>query len=893
LLGTIWSGSIWGASAATSDLAEAQKQFLSGNYSGCVNLAQKALQEQPGEEEWELLLSRVLLATGRYPEALKRITNAVADEPRSIRLRWQAREVFLCNGQVESAAEMLEAIVQRVNIGPSLYRDASSLVVFGQAALLKGADPKRVLDTVFEAARKSEPNLRDVYLAAGGLALDKHDFALAAKKFEEGLKQSAKDPDLLCGLAQAYAPSEAGSMADALETALERNSNHLGSLLLLVDHSIDAEDYSQAAKLLDQIKAVNQWHPDAWSYRAVLAHLGNQPADEKQARQTALKFWNTNPRVDHLIGLKLSQKYRFAESAEYQRQALQFDPDYLPAKAQLAQDLLRMGDEAAGWKLAEEVQKQDGYDVEAYNLVNLHETMAKFTTLTNENFLLRMGAHEAAIYGQRALNLLERARSNLSAKYGVEVKRPTIVEVFPQQKDFAVRTFGMPGNPGYLGVCFGSLVTANSPAAHPGHPINWQAVLWHEFCHVVTLQKTRNKMPRWLSEGISVYEEAQANPSWGQRMNPRYREMVLGDELTPVSKLSGAFLMPRSDMHLQFAYYESSLVVEFLVQKFGIDHLKAILADLGEGIDINLAIEQHTEPMKKLEDDFASFARDRANGLAPGLDWEQPNGGDDFNALLRESILSKTNSTDNAGPDRRRGRQRGRDGGAAPVPRRGLGSGNQELTDWIARHPTNFYALSEQARMLLEQKKYEEAKTPLEKLVELYPTQTGNDSAYAALAATYRALGRTNDEHRVLVRYATADDEATDAYRRLMELDSEARDWPAVAQNALQYLAVDPLVPLPYRSLAEASEKTGDLPVAISACRALLELDPADPAEAHFHLAQLLHRTGQSVEARRQVLQALEEAPRYRAALRLLLELNGKSPQTQAEAKEADRQGTQ
>ena len=31
--------------------------------------------------------------------------------------------------------------------------------------------------------------------------------------------------------------------------------------------------------------------------------------------------------------------------------------------------------------------------------------------------------------------------------------------------------------------------TANSPAAQAGHPANWQAVLWHEFCHVVTLQK--------------------------------------------------------------------------------------------------------------------------------------------------------------------------------------------------------------------------------------------------------------------------------------------------------------------------------------------------------------------------------------------------------------------
>ena len=75
------------------------------------------------------------------------------------------------------------------------------------------------------------------------------------------------------------------------------------------------------------------------------------------------------------------------------------------------------------------------------------------------------------------------------------------------------------------------MVTANSPASQTGHEANWQAVLWHEFCHVITLQMTENKMPRWLSEGISVYEEKQENKTWGQVMNAKYRDMVLGKDL--------------------------------------------------------------------------------------------------------------------------------------------------------------------------------------------------------------------------------------------------------------------------------------------------------------------------------------------------------------------------
>jgi len=72
---------------------------------------------------------------------------------------------------------------------------------------------------------------------------------------------------------------------------------------------------------------------------------------------------------------------------------------------------------------------------------------------------------------------------------------------------------------------------------------------------------------------------------------------------------------------------------------------------------------------------------------------------------------------------------------------------------------------------------------------------------------------------------------------------------------------VNPLVPLPYRFLAQAGDHLQDPQTGIEAYRALLALDPPDQAEVHFHLAQLLYRTG-SPEARRHVLQALEDAPR-------------------------------
>ena len=107
---------------------------------------------------------------------------------------------------------------------------------------------------------------------------------------------------------------------------------------------------------------------------------------------------------------------------------------------------------------------------------------------------------------------------------------------------------------------------------------------------------------------------------------------------------------------------------------------------------------------------------------------------------------------------------------------------------------------------------------------------------------------------------------------QLTELGTAAGDWPEVATNARRFLQVNPLVAAPWRALAQAAAVTGDDATAITANRTLLKLDPANPAEVHYELARLLHRRGDT-EARGQVLRALEEAPRHRAALNLLLEL--------------------
>jgi tetratricopeptide (TPR) repeat protein len=351
-------------------------------------------------------------------------------------------------------------------------------------------------------------------------------------------------------------------------------------------------------------------------------------------------------------------------------------------------------------------------------------------------------------------------------------------------------------------------------------------------------------MPRWLSEGISVYEEKQANPAWGQSMNPRYRKMILEGELTPVSELSGAFLNPPSGLHLQFAYFESALVVEYLVDKHGRETLKNILDDLAADTPINVALDRHAGGLEALNQQFAEYAKLQAEALAPNADWEAP----DLPADVSLNAI-------------------------------------QEFSE---QNPNNLPGLTLLANRLMKEKRWESAKAPLKKLIALYPESKSADSAYRLLGQVHRQLGEAKAEISVLERLAALDAEAGDVYLRLIELHQEAEDWEGVARNAERMLAVNPLIRVPHRALGESARQLGTPQRAIESYRALLQMDPIDPALMHFELARLLSDQGRSDQAKRHVLMALEEAPRYRAAQRLLLEIVEKSQTDEAQSPNAE-----
>jgi len=803
--------------------------FDAGKFDDAIALAEginAELGEFSLEEKWSLLIVESHLSRGEYQKAYNALRIDQKRFARSIRLRWVGAEVCRFNNKVAEADKLLDEIGQLAAKSSWQYRDVPNQIVLAKYFTNRGADAKDVLTTFLNPIKKRYPTKPEILIAIGDLALGKHDYAMAAENFQAALEIDPKNVAALLGVANAFRPSDTEQMVESIEKVLAINPNHIEALLLLVDQHIAAENYGEAEKALTQILKVNSHHPIALSYRAVIAHLQNDPTAEGKYRSQALAHWPGNPNVDHTIGRELSEKYRFEEGEKYQRRAIVYDKNFLPAKMQLAHDLLRLGQELEGWKLADEVFDVDQYSVVAHNLVTLRDEISEFTTLERDGFIVRMSAEEADIYGERVLNLLTRAKESLCKKYESELDTPIFVEIFPRQQDFAIRTFGLPGGAGFLGVCFGRVITMNSPAAQGANLTSWESVLWHEFCHVVTLQKTNNKMPRWLSEGISVYEENLADPAWGDQMNSAYRKMVLGEDLTPVSKLSGAFLRPPTPQHLQFAYYESSLVVEYLIQNFGLPSLKKVLEDLSIGTPVNDALRRHCAPVEFIDKKFAEFARARAEKFASDANWDD--------------LPEEPGSTAN------------------------------EWAKWNEEHPDNLLGLLAEARLLIAEKEFAKATERLERVVTLSPT---TKPAYPLLAASYRQLNQPEKELTALEAMVTQEASSVELFTRLLEISSANKDWDKTKLYARKLLGVNPLISSPHRYLSIAAEKTGDDKATIESLSVLAKLDPLDAADVHFRLGSALHRTKQLDSAKRQAIMALEHAPRYRDAHALLLKI--------------------
>jgi tetratricopeptide (TPR) repeat protein len=389
---------------------------------------------------------------------------------------------------------------------------------------------------------------------------------------------------------------------------------------------------------------------------------------------------------------------------------------------------------------------------------------------------------------------------------------------------------------GALGACFGRVVTLDSPHAREPGSFSWQATLWHEMAHVITLQMSAQRIPRWLTEGISEYEESQARPEWGREMEVPFALALERGKTLKLTDLNSGFTRPDT---IALAYFQASLLVDHIVRTFGDQKLKALVRSYGEGLEGNAAVEKTIGV--SLDALQASF--DKALDARFGA----------LRAALRTVPGVAAPGADHAAPGR---------------PAAALDLAAQRAA--AASHPGSYAAQLPYGQALAEAGD-RAAFGPLEKAAALVPITSGEDTPHAIMARLAERLG---DPVRAMAEYKAvlAQDHTTvEAARRLAALAEKASSTDTLALAYERVVGIDPFDPIAHTGLGRLAVKGNQPDTAVREFKAALALGPADRAAAHCDLGEAFMLASRPADAKAQALAALEIAPSYDRAQELLL----------------------
>ena len=174
--------------------------------------------------------------------------------------------------------------------------------------------------------------------------------------------------------------------------------------------------------------------------------------------------------------------------------------------------------------------------------------------------------------------------------------------------------------------------------------------------------------------------------------------------------------------------------------------------------------------------------------------------------------------------------------------------------------------------VLFKEEDLSEAKFYLDRAYELLPSYTGYPSPALVLSQIYEKEGNREahlQQLEILLQNLQHDYDSAMilAVAALEEGDLERTDY--YIDRAIQ---VDPYRTSVHELKASYAERIDDSALAVTEYEVLMKLDINDPVEARTNLAEAYLNNGQILQAKQNVLIALEIAPSYQRAQRVLLQ---------------------
>jgi tetratricopeptide (TPR) repeat protein len=799
-----------------------------GNYQEAIRITEEAIVD--GDYARYPLISTQLAeikrAVGESSEALTILSSVIEEQFEApVRTLVQYGSLLQFVGEKQEAYRYLDQAVQRYNGGLVFSSEDVAMVALASWLLDNFYDA----NSLFNEATRANPNNLEAHVLWGDLFLEKYNAEDAERSYQAALGLNSRYVPALVGISKVVGDERAIQRAMAINPNYVPALEAYGQLLLLNDRQAEAQ------AIFDQILASNSEALKTLSVMAAQAMMEERQADYDELFRQVEAFSPGNPKFLGDVADTYGNNYRFTEAVEFARAAIAADPQYWQGYTLLGSNLIRLGEEEEGKENLEIGFENDPFNVMTSNMLTVFDTLATYTTMESEHFKVRMSEHDADILWPYLEPLLEEGWNTLTEKYNYEPESPVLIEIFEKTEDFAVRSVGLPDIGPLVGICFGKVITLISPDT---------------LMHVITLQMTNNRMPRWLSEGISVWEEREGRPYWGRSQGLDLVRAAQQDKLLPVGDLNAGFTGARNNADLGFAYFQSYLVVDFITSEYGFDKLIELVEQYGLIKDDRERFEEvFGQTLDVFDNGFDAWIARRVDEINVYVHTEDvPDEGEGHGHGVRENasaILAELYNN---------------------------ASLKQLMRSRIEENARDFQAYLQLGIVLFKEEDFMQAKLYLEQAHALMPSYTGYPSPALVLSQIYEKEGNRPAQLEQLEILVANQQHDYASAMILAEAALEQSDIESAEYYIDRAIQVDPYRADVHELKARFAASINDSELAVTEYEVLLKLDRNDPVEARTNLAEAYLNNGQLQQAKQNILSALEIAPSYERAQKVLLQ---------------------
>lgn len=569
-----------GADASRAAVLRAEAALEQGRYADAESLAKSA---GPADRvAADVVLARASAEQGKVARALELLRpHATAKGADGRRARLSLAETLIRAGRRGDAEAPLRSIVDEYNDDTIQSGDAEGLAQVGRAAQLlrKAKDANQAFN---ESERVAKGRLETLLFRAE-LFLDKYDPGHAEEVLREALAIAPKRADTLVLLARVKLEQtmDFGKASELLDQALAIHPKHTGAFAVRAGLFLRDLDVKRAEAEIAKGLAIDPKHLELLTLRATARFLDDDMAGFEAGKRAVLAENKEYASFFTTAAELLEWEHRYDDIVRLAKEAVRIDPDDGKAWAVLGLTQLRARDEKGGLESLRRAWDRDHFNVRVFNTLNLYEkTIAQsYESASSGVFEIRYPKEERAVLERYVPRMLDRAWASMKARYGFVPKHPVSLELYGSREQFSVRTSGLP-NIGIQGVCFGEVVAAMSPASEP---FNWGNVVWHELGHVFAIQRSKNHVPRWFTEGLSEYETIALRPEWKRELDPQLYRALVEKRLPAAVDMNQAFTHAKNPEDVTVAYYAASQMLVFTVEAFGMKAIDHALRLWGEG----------------------------------------------------------------------------------------------------------------------------------------------------------------------------------------------------------------------------------------------------------------------------------------------------------------------